>query len=382
MPRDKILIYNSTLFSVSQTFIYHQSRFLADNFDVYLIAHNFKNPHGFDISCFNTLKISKSEDFIDNLLGKALEIYFNTSLNIGLKSFKELVKLFKMRNIRAIHVHFGPRSLEILGLAKKFNLPLVVTFHGYDASGYLNNKSYVAKLPDLFDYASAIIIVSKHMIDTLKLERWLNKVHLVPCSVNPIDFSSAKNRTQPDKIKILHSGRMVKKKGVSDLIKVFSELSCEYNHIELHLIGDGEELGKHKNLASELCSEKNVFFYGAVTYDKVIRLLNESDIFVLNSRTDDNGDMEGTPVTILEAMCMGKPVVSTRHAGIPDIIQHGKNGLLAGEYMNEELKSNIEILIKNPELRESLGREAEKTIMELYTTKVIHKKILHVFESI
>jgi colanic acid/amylovoran biosynthesis glycosyltransferase len=94
--------------------------------------------------------------------------------------------------------------------------------------------------------------------------------------------------------------------------------------------------------------------------------MNNADIFVLISRKDENGDMEGTPVTILEAMSMGKAVVSIKHAGIPFVIQQGKNGLLAEEYSNEELKQNIEKLIVNPELRKSLGKESEVTIRKSY----------------
>lgn len=380
--KEKILVYNNTMFSVSQTFIYHQAACLTDKYDVHLIASNFVNPHDYDLNDFKTMKINEPENLIDFFICEVIKLYFNSRINLNLKSYKKLRNLFGDKHVKAMHVHFGSRAMEILGFAKKFNIPLVVTFHGYDASQLLNNKQYAGKLPELFEYASAIIVVSSHMIDTLKLESWIEKVHLIPCSVDPDEFLQKNMKPESDVVKIVHSGRLVEKKGVPDLIRVFAELANIHKNIELHIIGDGEELEVSKKLVAEYGISGKVKFYGAVSHNKVKSLLNEADIFVLNSRTDENGDMEGTPVTILEAMCMGRAVVSTRHAGIPSVIEHGKNGLLVNEYSNEELRIHIEKLIKNPELRQSLGIEAEKTVRESYTKNIMNQKLKQIFESI
>jgi len=377
-----IVVYNRTFFLISETFVYEQVCGLSKMFDVHLLAKKFENPHGFKLENFKQHLIKPPKSFFGRLFGKVTRSILRADLNLDVRSFIQLRKLFRNKDVKAIHAHFGPYALDILGYARAFKLPLVVTFHGHDASRLLKSENYKKKLPELFEYASGIIIVSKHMIKTLELDPWMHKVHVIPCSVNPEKFKVKDDDNSNGEIKILHTGRVVSTKGVPDLIKVFSELAVTYKNIKLDIAGDGAELEHSKELAQELGMEERITFHGRVPHGKVRDLLNNTDIFVLNSRTDKYGDMEGTPVTILEAMCLMKPVVSTIHAGIPDVIQHGKNGLLANEYSNEELKECLEKLIINPGLRSDLGNQARETVMKFHTSNVVQNKINKVFEKI
>jgi len=383
LNNEKVIVYSDSFFIVSQTFIYHQVKCLSEKYEVHLIAKKFENPHNYDLAPFMKIKLIKPTKIIGRVAGKVMRTVYNSELDIDVTTCRKLRRILKKDECKAIHAHFGPRALEILGLAKKFKVPLVVSFHGYDASRMLENRSYVEKLPELFDYASAIIISSMHMADNLNIDPDSEKVHYIPYGVNPEYFKGLPGKSSRNgTTNILHSGRMVGKKGVPDLIRVFNELLTKHDGIHLQLVGDGDELNECKELVNKLGIEEKVTFYGAVPHETVKSMLNDADIFVLNSRKDKKGDMEGTPVTILEAMCMGKAVVSTRHAGIATVIDHGKNGLLAEEYANDELKKNIEKLIEKPELRKSLGREAEETIRRSYSISAMQQKIKNVFESI
>jgi colanic acid/amylovoran biosynthesis glycosyltransferase len=377
---EKILIFNTSFFDISQTFIYHQAVSLAGEYEVHLIASNFLNPHNFSTEYFEQFHVRRINGLMDRFVSKV----FNKKL-FNLESHRKLNQLFKKNHYRAVHAHFGTKALEILPYTQRHQVPLVVSFHGADASRMLKFDSYRKKLPALFDYASAIIISSKHMFDNLQLDRWSEKVRLIPYGVNPdhFSYSNGKEINQKNKnIKILHSGRFVGKKGVPDLIRVFHELSDSYSNLELNLIGDGSEINKCKQLVREFGLTDRVHFFGAVTHDEVKNQMQDADIFVLNSRIGEDGDMEGTPVTLLEAMCMGKAVVSTRHAGIPYVIDHGRNGLLADEKSNVELRDNLELLIQNSNLRQTLGKEAKDTIDHNYTIDMMKDKIRNVFADI
>jgi len=301
---------------------------------------------------------------------------------LDIESYFKLRSLFKKNGFKAMHVHFGDNAVEIMGLAKVFKIPLVVTFHGHDAAKLLRKEEYKNQLSELFDYAAGIIIVSGHMIESLELKPWMDKVHLIPCSVDPEKFKMSGRTNSSEKLKIVHTGRIVSTKGVPDLVKVFSELADQYDNIELHVAGDGDELEKCRELALKYGHEDRITFYGRVSQEEVKKLLNQAEIFVLNSRTDYKGDMEGTPVSILEAMSVGRAVVSTVHAGIPYVIEHGKNGLLADEYNNGELKNCIKQLIEDPYLRKKLGSNAKSTVEKSYTNAVLQEKINRVLESI
>ncbi|NBC26856.1 MAG: glycosyltransferase, partial [Bacteroidetes bacterium] len=199
---------------------------------------------------------------------------------------------------------------------------------------------------------------------------------------NPDEFEVPNKKSDSETVKILHSGRVVTTKGVPDLIRVFYELSKDHDQIELHVAGDGEELDKCRELVDQHGIEDKVTFHGFVSQEKVKSLLADTDIFVLNSRTDDDGDMEGTPVSILEAMCMGKAVVSTIHAGIPYVIEHGTNGMLAHEYSNDELKECIAELINKPAMRKQIGEQARRTVEKSHTVDVMQNKINAIVDSI
>ena len=375
--REKVLIYNTSFFDVSQTFIYNQVESVREDYEVHLLGKKFLNPHNYDMSAFKKIEISQSYGFLNRVSNKLM------NLNIfDLESCYRLIKLLKGNRYKAIHAHFGTNAVDILPFARMFKVPLIVSFHGADASRMLDKEHYVAKLPALFEYAGAITISSRHMTDNLKLDKWEEKVSLIPYGVNPNYFNVNSGKKETDKIKILHAGRIVGKKGVPDLIKVFNEITQEHNNIELHLAGDGEQLPQCRELVGKLGLDSKVIFYGNVPHEKIKELMNEADIFVLNSRVDENGDMEGTPNTILEAMCIGKAVVSTRHAGIPYVIEHDKNGLLANEKSNDDLKENLQKLINNPGLREVLGEQARETILESYTIEVMKDKIKAVFKQV
>jgi len=381
--REKALIYNTSFFDVSQTFIYNQVESVSEEYVVDLLAKKFLNPHNYNVDAFGKIKISQTYGLLNRLANKVLNINI-----FDPKSCLRLLTLLRKNNYKVIHAHFGTNAVDILPFAKIFKIPLVVSFHGADASRMLSNKSYVAKLPGLFEYASAITISSNHMADSLKLNKWEEKVYLIPYGVDTKEFAKSITKSpntkkeENGKIKILHAGRIVGKKGVPDLIKVFGELSGNYENIELHLAGDGEEIAQCRKLVTKYSLEEDVIFYGSVSHEKIKNLMDETDIFVLNSRVSEDGDMEGTPNGILEAMYMGKAVLSTRHAGIPYVIEHGKNGLLADEKSNDQLKHNLEKLIKDANLGSKLGEAARETILQSYTIETMKNKLKTVFKQI
>ena len=379
--KNRILVYNDSFFPTSQTFIYYQVQSLSEKYDVELLGKQFLNPHGYEIDSYKTYEIGLPKNIFERAVSKIYREIFKSPLYLNPRSYVQLREIFKKNRYSAIHAHFGYNALNILRHAKKYRIPLVVTFHGYDASMMLSDENYKNRLPELFDYASAIILVSRHMIETLNLERWLDKVKIIPCTVDPDEFE-VRDKTSSNKIKILHSGRLTDKKGVPDLIRVFKNLRQKYDTIELHIVGDGKKLEECKELVQKYNLEKSVFFYGAVTHDEVKKFMSTADIFVLNSRVGDNGDMEGTPVTLMEAMCSKVPVISTRHAGIPDVIEDGVDGLLVDERDNEGLEDALSTFIENPDMRQTCSENARNTVLQEYTVDRMKGKLQQVFQNI
>jgi colanic acid/amylovoran biosynthesis glycosyltransferase len=137
-----------------------------------------------------------------------------------------------------------------------------------------------------------------------------------------------------------------------------------------------------RQLVSQTGLGDAVSFHGSKPLPDVIRLMNECQIFVLNSRTADNGDMEGLPNSILEAMSMEMAVVSTVHAGIPAAIADNACGLLVPEKDNTALANALSRLIENPQLIIDLGRKARKRVEESFTIERMQSQINEIYNTV
>jgi len=122
-------------------------------------------------------------------------------------------------------------------------------------------------------------------------------------------------------------------------------------------------------LAKSLGIEDKVTIFGEVSDDFLKVLYDSCDIFCLPSKTTRKGEKEGIPVALMEAMSYGKPVISTRHAGIPELVEE----ILVEENNVDELAKAIELLVDNPDLRRKLGERNRKIIEEKYSKKNVTK---------
>lgn len=378
----KVLFFNHSFFNISETFIYKQIAGLPEGINASLMAFELMNENIFPLK-YPKIRIRKYVNTADRYITAGFRKVLKLDLGLSIFDYFIVKRYLQRSRCDLLHAHFGSNALIVLTVAKALNIPLVVSFHGVDASPqFLKNKNYREKLPELFEYAKAIIVVSPHMIDTLALQKWKGKTHLIPYGVDASQFVNERIFMHDEKkVKILHSGRLVSKKGVPDLIRVFLSLAKKYPQIQLDIIGDGPELALSKKIAGE-AGTANIIFHGPKTHDEVKKFMSETDIFVLNSRTSENGDMEGLPNAILEGMSMKLPVVSTYHAGISQAITNEKNGLLVDERDNEGLKSALEKLIISPSLRRQLGEAARHTVETDFTMQRMNESILKVYREV
>ena len=380
-----VLIYTPRFGHISETFITDQSIGVGAHIKT-LICNKAENiekinppfpvievadvPEGYTDRFFSFLKRKK----------RGIEKY-----SLPNSSVSKIIRILQKEKIDLIHCHYGPSGLAILDIAKYHNIPLLVSFHGFDASFLLRDEEYKMRLPVLFKYAYCIV-VSLEMEKVLKnLGMELEKYNLIPYGVKLESIQSSKysHSKKERTLSILHSGRLTEKKGVKDLLKVIKDLRAQTKiSFQFKIVGGGDDLTVLKNFVKENLMEDYVSFLGPMPHMEVLQNMLESDIFVLNSRIADSGDSEGLPVSILEAMATGLPVVSTIHAGIPEAITHDYNGLLGPERDNEKLKENILTLLENPEKRKFLGLNAKKTIEQSFSHHKNIERIVHFYQEI
>jgi glycosyltransferase involved in cell wall biosynthesis len=283
-----------------------------------------------------------------------------------------LLKSLRDNKIDSILIEYGNHAHNLLPLLKKLEIPFVVHFHGYDAS--VNSVVETCNnYKDVFNLANKVIVVSnvmKQKIENMGCTK--NKIVLATYGPNDLFFNIKPTFSKKQFISI---GRFVEKKAPNLLILAFSKVVAKYPSYVLKMAGDGVLLNDCKNLVTNLGIGNNVQFLGVVTPELYRNELQNSLAFVQHSITADNGDMEGTPLAVLEASAAGVPVVSTYHAGIPDVIIHEQTGLLCEEKDVQKMAENLIELIENKELATRLGANGKARIknefnMSLHISKI------------
>lgn len=359
----RICITRSEKFAYSETFIRDQITEFSKHADVYTI-HSGRYPE-------------KKED--DTLLSPKAFWLFHKIIKIivGRNNFFSnygMEKFLKDNKIDVVLANYGTSASHMVPVCKALNIPLLPIFHGHDATDKKYLTKYASKYQKLFDYADSIVVVSNDMKKGLtKVGANPQKIEVVSCGVNPEKFKPKTNKKKTRNF--LAVGRFTPKKGPLFTIQAFNIVLKKYPDATLTMVGKKNGLFEAcKNLVEKLNISKSVIFTGILNQNNIAHLMNNSLAFVQHSVTAANGDMEGTPVSIMEAAASGLPIVSTLHGGIKDAVINEKTGYLVKEKDIESMSNYMIKLCDNEELAKKFGVNARKHILENYTQeKQIYK---------
>jgi glycosyltransferase involved in cell wall biosynthesis len=196
------------------------------------------------------------------------------------------------------------------------------------------------------------------------------KLAVVRCGVSFPAREMPPSRQRRLSCRIGTLGRLVEKKGVDDLIRAVSRLGDRVCRIELSIAGDGPLRGMLEGMVAELGLTDRVRFEGSMSHARVKEWMDRLDVFVLACKPDANGDMDGIPVVLMEAMSQFVPVVSTRLSGIPELVVDGQTGLLANPADPADLAARIDHLLDAPDLRRELAVRAEAHVRREFGQQV------------
>jgi colanic acid/amylovoran biosynthesis glycosyltransferase len=251
---------------------------------------------------------------------------------------------------RVIHAHFGPDGVNALQLQNRLEAPLVVTFHGYDATrgtGIRNGLPawrYGRRRPLLVEQAATLLAVSEHIRESLlQLGVPASRIRVHRIGVDLAQFSPTPlGEREPI---VLGVGRFVEKKGFEVLIEAMAAVQRDAPETELVLIGSGKLEGELRARASRSLGAHRIF--GPCPPSEVRTWMRRARLLAAPSVTDRTGNTEGLPITVVEALASGLPVVASHHAGIPEAVTDGESGFLVAERDAEALAGRILDLIRD-----------------------------------
>lgn len=235
-----------------------------------------------------------------------------------------------------VHLQFGFEAIKFLQNTER-KIPTLVHFHGYDASEMLRKKSYISEIrKHLKQPHITPIFVSEFMAQKFVKLKLIDRYHILRCGIDLSLFLPAQRKVVNDSRKVfLQISSLAPKKGHEFTIRALRKAIDLKPEIQGTLVfkfaGDGKRQSVLKELVLELGLQDDIEFIGNKNTIEVIDLLLSSHYFVHHSITDESGDEEGIPTSVMEAMSMELPILSTYHAGIPELVHHSVNGLLCKE---------------------------------------------------
>lgn len=281
---------------------------------------------------------------------------------------RALAQYIKDRKIEVVLAEYGPTAVSVMDACIRAGVPLVAHFHGYDAYNHYVLDSHGEDYQKLFQCASAIVAVSRHMEKQLvSLGAPPERVVYNSCGADlPSDMVAAPARAKPEFVML---GRLTEKKAPSVSLLAFSKVVSQRPEAHLHVIGDGPLKDSCRQLCRAIGIGENVTFHGALPHPEALRLLASSRGFLQHSVRAPNGDHEGTPVSVLEAMGLGLPVVATRHGGIADVITSPDLGTLVEEFDVEETAQALIRFTLDSRLAQNVGHNARQHILGNWTSE-------------
>jgi colanic acid/amylovoran biosynthesis glycosyltransferase len=270
--------------------------------------------------------------------------------------------------VDAIVAHFGPNGIKALGL-RDFGVteaPIVTVFHGHDLSRWTRQHG-VRGYRRLFSSTELMLPISDHgraRLIALGCPAEKVEVHRMGVALPPLaPLPSEPSGVDATEVHLLSVGRLVEKKGFEFALRAVRVLLTEYPNLHYHLIGDGARRAELEALAVELEIAGHVTFHGQLAREDVATVRGRADFMLVPSVTAADGDEEGIPVVLMEAMAAGLAVVATRHGGIPELVVDGETGLLVPERDGPALARALGRLIADPQLRLRLSRAARARVL-------------------
>ena len=290
---------------------------------------------------------------------------------ISRMELEALRSILDKTNARLLHVYFGHIAVHLLPLIQTWPHPTVVSFHGADVLVELDQPAYRRATETMLRSVRRIFVRSESLRTAIEsLTNDSGKIAITRTGI-PLQEFPFRERTVPEsgRWRLLQAGRLIEKKGVATSLRAFAEFAKVFPNAELVIAGEGPLLEELQSLANELMIADKVSFRGLINQEHLRDLFAKSHMFLHPSQLGADGNQEGVPNSVLEAMATGLPVFATRHGGIPEAIEDGLSGILVAERDHAALARKLIDAAQRPDLLANLSRAGSESVARKFEQK-------------
>ncbi len=367
--------YVADFLKLDQWHVFRQITGVLEEIDMHVFTHRRENGHtfGFDPKRLHELQKPRTRwlrRFIHKQMRQEPWQIYRWELRRWLLDLARI-------DARVLHIYFGHVAPQFIPLMKAWRKPVVVSFHGADAGLDMQKPGYRAAMAEVFRLATKVQVRSEALGEDLhRMGCPREKIVLQRTGV-PMEVWSFQERSAPadGAWRLMQSCRFMDKKGLDTTLKAFTIVAARYPQARLSLVGDGPQRASLEQMARDLGVAERVEFTGFLPSIPMFKAVYASHLYFHPSRTTAEGDREGVPNAMLEAMASGVPVLATRHGGIPEAVTEGVSGLLVDENDAQGLAAAAFRVLEDAGLRQRLGRGGHEAVAQTYARDAQAKRL-------
>src|SRR5438445_979788 len=268
-----------------------------------------------------------------------------------------------------LHIYFGHIGVLRRPLIRQWQKPSLVSFHGADVLVDMQKSAYRRATEEMLSLVRLVLVRSASLRQAvIDLGCAPEKIEIQRAGIPLADFPFHERSIPGEgQWQLLQAGRLIEKKGLKTTLRAFARFQKEFPAARLTIAGEGPQLEELQSFARELQIDGAVDFVGFVSQEELRELLYSSHIFLHPSETGRDGNQEGVPNSMLEAMASGLPVFATRHGGIPEAIENNVSGILVNERDHRALGDALIDCAKDPARLAAMGCAASESVAKNFS---------------
>jgi colanic acid/amylovoran biosynthesis glycosyltransferase len=294
---------------------------------------------------------------------------------------RALLDVLSKHRAQVLHIYFGQIAVHLLPLIRAWQNPTIVSFHGADVMVDMNKPAYREATRQMLDAVKLVLVRSDSLRRALvDLGCDAEKIEIQRTGIPMQEFQFRERSFPPTgEWRLVQAGRLIEKKGLPISLRAFATFLTRHPNATLTVAGEGPMLAELQDLARKLNIERRVSFTGFISQQELREIYYRSHISLHPSHTGRDGNQEGIPNSMLEAMASGLPIFATDHGGIPEAVENGVTGVLVPERDEKALAQALLAAARHSEFLSRLARSGANVVRKNFDLRAQAQRLEDIY---